>query len=80
MKKKPKTTRSSSEEDSASSNGDTHQISDGVAKGRAPTADTLKALEELKAGKLTRYDDEDDLFRKLGIKLGLTGKHEDIFK
>jgi hypothetical protein len=70
MKKKLKTKKSSSEEDSASSNGDTPQISEGFAKGRAPTADTLKALEELKAGKLTRYDDEDDLFGKLGIKLG----------
>jgi len=70
MKKKLKTKKSSSEEDSASSDGDTPQSSEGFAKGRTPTADTLKALEELKAGKLTRYDDEDDLFSKLGIKLG----------
>jgi hypothetical protein len=33
-------------------------------------AATIRALKELKAGKLTRYADADDLFRKLGIKLG----------
>jgi hypothetical protein len=33
-------------------------------------AATIRALEELEAGELTRYDDADDLFRKLGIKLG----------
>ena len=38
---------------------------------RLPAA-TIRALKELKAGKLTRYEDEDDLFRKLGIKLGKT--------
>ncbi len=68
MKKKLKTKKSSSEEDSAPSNGDPPQIADGFAKGRAPTADTLKALDELKAGLLTRYDDEDELFRSLGSK------------
>jgi hypothetical protein len=36
---------------------------------RLPAA-TIKALSELEAGELTRYDDADDLFRKLGIKLG----------
>jgi hypothetical protein len=36
---------------------------------RLPAA-TIRALKELRAGKLTRYEDEDDLFRKLGIKLG----------
>ena len=67
LKKKLKTKKSSSKEDLASSNGGNSQISEEFAKGRAPTADTLKALEELKAGKLTRYDDEEDLYRKLGI-------------
>ena len=38
---------------------------------RLPAA-TIRALKELKAGKLARYEDEDDLFRKLGIKLGKT--------
>jgi hypothetical protein len=33
-------------------------------------AATIRALKELEAGKLTRYADEDDLFEKLGIKLG----------
>jgi hypothetical protein len=41
-------------------------------KSRIPTADTFRALKELKAGKLTRYVDEDDLFKKLGIKVGKT--------
>jgi hypothetical protein len=36
---------------------------------RLPAA-TIRALKELEAGELTRYEDEDDLFRKLGIKLG----------
>ena len=31
---------------------------------------TIRALEEVEAGKLTRYADADDLFQKLGIKLG----------
>lgn len=70
MKKKLELKKSSLEDDSTSSNGDAPRISEGFAEGRAPTADTLKALEELKAGKLTRYDDKEDLFRKLGIKLG----------
>jgi hypothetical protein len=36
-----------------------------------PNARTRKALRDADAGKnLTRYVDEDDLFRKLGIKLG----------
>jgi len=33
-------------------------------------AATKRALKELEAGKLNRYADEDDLFQKLGIKLG----------
>ena len=32
--------------------------------------DTIKALRELESGELTRYDDADDLFKKLGIKIG----------
>jgi argininosuccinate synthase len=39
---------------------------------RNPTAATLRALKQLKSGKLTRYVDEDDMFRKLGIKVGKT--------
>jgi len=39
---------------------------------RIPTTSTLRALAELKDGKLNRYADEDDLFRKLGIKVGKT--------
>jgi hypothetical protein len=32
---------------------------------------TIQAMQDAKAGKnLTRYRDEDDLFQKLGIKLG----------
>jgi hypothetical protein len=34
-------------------------------------ATTIKAMKDAKASKnLTRYIDEDDLFQKLGIKLG----------
>jgi hypothetical protein len=34
-------------------------------------ATTIKAMQDAKAGtNLTRYRDEDDLFQKLGIKLG----------
>ena len=43
-----------------------------VKKGRNPTADTRRALAELESGKLTRYVDEDDMFKKLGIKIGKT--------
>lgn len=39
------------------------------AKKRLPAA-TIRALEELKAGKLNRYADADDMFQKLGIKIG----------
>jgi hypothetical protein len=39
------------------------------ARKRLPAA-TIRALKELEAGKLTRYADADDLFQKLGIKLG----------
>jgi hypothetical protein len=39
---------------------------------------TIKALRDAKVGKnLTRYVDEDDLFRKLGIKIGEAQGHED---
>jgi hypothetical protein len=34
---------------------------------RLPAA-TIRALSELEAGELTRHDNADDLFRKLGIK------------
>jgi DNA-damage-inducible protein J len=38
---------------------------------RIPNATTRKALRDAEAGKnLTRYDDADDLFRKLGIQSG----------
>jgi anti-sigma factor RsiW len=33
-------------------------------------AATRRALKELEAGQLNRYADADDLFRKLGIRLG----------
>lgn len=36
-------------------------------------AATIRALKELESGKLTRYADADDLFKKLGIKLGKKG-------
>ena len=39
-------------------------------KSRIPNAATLRALADLKAGRLTRYADADDLFRKLGVKVG----------
>jgi hypothetical protein len=39
------------------------------AKKRLPAA-TIRALKELEADKLTRYVDADDLFQKLGIKVG----------
>jgi hypothetical protein len=40
-------------------------------RSHTPNARTRKALRDADAGKnLTRYADEDDLFRKLGIKLG----------
>ena len=41
------------------------------ARKRLPAA-TIRALKELKAGKLNRYADADDMFQKLGIKLGQT--------
>ncbi len=41
----------------------------GPSRSRLPAA-TVRALKELEAGTLTRYADEDDLFEKLGIKLG----------
>ena len=31
---------------------------------------TVEALHDLETGHLTRYVDEDDMFRKLGIKVG----------
>jgi hypothetical protein len=40
-------------------------------RSHTPNARTRKALRDADDGKnLTRYVDEDDLFRKLGIKLG----------
>jgi hypothetical protein len=40
-------------------------------RSHTPNARTRKALRDADAGEnLTRYVDEDDLFRKLGIKLG----------
>jgi len=39
------------------------------ARKRLPAA-TARALKELEAGKLNRYADADELFRKLDIKLG----------
>jgi hypothetical protein len=41
----------------------------GPSGSRLPAA-TIRALKELEADKLTRYVDEDELFKKLGIKLG----------
>jgi hypothetical protein len=41
----------------------------GPSRSRLPAA-TVRALKEIEAGELTRYADEDDLFKKLGIKLG----------
>jgi hypothetical protein len=40
-----------------------------LSRSRIPAA-TIRALKELKAGKLTRYADADDLFKKLGVKVG----------
>ncbi|HZW35109.1 MAG TPA: hypothetical protein VFF52_30590 [Isosphaeraceae bacterium] len=40
-------------------------------RSHVPNARTRKTLRDADAGKnLTRYTDEDDLFRKLGIELG----------
>jgi hypothetical protein len=43
------------------------------AKKRLPAA-TIRALKELKAGKLNRYADAADMFQKLGIKLAKEDK------
>jgi hypothetical protein len=43
------------------------------AKKRLPAA-TIRAMKELAAGKLNRYADADDMFQKLGIKLGKEDK------
>lgn len=43
------------------------------ARKRLPAA-TIRALKELKAGKLNRYADADDMFQKLGIKVGKEDK------
>jgi hypothetical protein len=41
------------------------------SKGHIVNAETAKVLRDADAGKnLTRYVDEDDMFKKLGIKLG----------
>ncbi len=37
---------------------------------RSPNAESRQALAELKSGKLTRYTDTADMFKKLGIKVG----------
>ena len=39
------------------------------SRSRIPAA-TIRALKDSRPARLTRYDDADDLFRKLGIKLG----------
>ena len=36
---------------------------------RVPNAESLEALAELQAGKLTRYADTASMFKKLGIKV-----------
>jgi hypothetical protein len=41
-----------------------------LPQSRIPNADTLISMSQFKAGNLTRYDDADDLFKKLGIKVG----------
>lgn len=41
-----------------------------TTKSRIPNAVSRKALADLKAGRVTRYADVDDLFDKLGIKIG----------
>jgi hypothetical protein len=41
-----------------------------TAKSRIPNAVSRKALADLKAGRVTRYSDVDDLFAKLGIRIG----------
>ena len=71
VKKKLKAEQAITEQDSVSSNGATsHTYEASSSRGRVPTDATLKALEERKAATVTRFDDEEDLFRKLGIKLG----------
>ncbi len=36
--------------------------------GRVPNARTIRAIHDADAGKVTRYKDVDDMFRKLGVK------------
>jgi hypothetical protein len=45
------------------------QGTEGV-ESRAPNAASRAAIDEIKIGKLKRYADEDELFLKLGIKIG----------
>ena len=47
--------------------GGTHGATTKTAKSRIPNAVSRKALADLKAGRVTRYADVDDLFDKLGI-------------
>ncbi len=41
-----------------------------TTKSRIPNAVSRKALADLKAGRVKKYADVDDLFDKLGIKIG----------
>ncbi len=50
--------------------GGTHGATTKTTKSRIPNAVSRKALADLKAGRVTRYADVDDLFDKLGIKIG----------
>ncbi len=43
-------------------------LPDGLS--REPNAESLEALAELEAGKLTRYIDTAEMFKRLGIKVG----------
>jgi hypothetical protein len=58
-------------EASAASEASSPDESAPCTRSHTPNARTRKALRDAGAGKdLTRYVDEDDLFKKLGIKLG----------
>jgi hypothetical protein len=43
-------------------------LPDGLS--REPNAESLEALAELEAGKLTRYVDTAEMFKRLGITVG----------
>ncbi|MFI5456694.1 MAG: hypothetical protein ACHRXM_14695 [Isosphaerales bacterium] len=53
-------------------NGPVPDVEEAVldTKSRIPNAATRRALADLKTGRVTRYVDADDLFRKLGVKVG----------